>query len=62
MMSVSQGGEWIVEADVEGYFDNIGHENLIDSVAERVSDGSTSFYSTGISLGNASSILRLFRL
>lgn len=40
VMSVSQGGEWIVEADIEGYFDNIDHEKLIDAVAERVSDGS----------------------
>ena len=40
MMSLSGGGEWIVEADIEGYFDNINHEKLIDAVAERVSDGS----------------------
>lgn len=39
-MSLSEGGEWIVEADIEGYFDHIDHERLIDAVAERVSDGS----------------------
>jgi group II intron reverse transcriptase/maturase len=39
-MSLSQGGEWIVEADIEGYFDHIDHEKLIDAVALRVADGS----------------------
>lgn len=33
------GYRWVVDADIQGFFDNIPHELLIDLVAERVADG-----------------------
>ena len=33
------GYVWVVDADIEGYFDNIPHERLMSRVQERVSDG-----------------------
>ncbi len=33
------GYRWVVDADIEGFFDNIPHELIIDLVAERVADG-----------------------
>jgi group II intron reverse transcriptase/maturase len=32
--------DWVVDADIKGFFDNIDHEVLLDLVNERVSDGS----------------------
>ena len=32
--------DWIIEADIKGFFDNVNHDILIDLVNERVSDGS----------------------
>lgn len=36
----SEGCEWVVEADIESFFDAVDHELLIDQVAEEISDGS----------------------
>jgi len=36
----SDGYEWVVEADIESFFDAVDHELLIDQVAEEISDGS----------------------
>jgi group II intron reverse transcriptase/maturase len=35
----TRGQEWVVDADLEAFFDRVNHEKLIDAVAERVSDG-----------------------
>ena len=32
--------DWVVDADIKGFFDNVDHDILIDLVNERVSDGS----------------------
>ena len=37
---VEAGFEWVVDADLKGYFDTIPHDKLIDRVAEVVADGS----------------------
>ena len=37
---LEEGYVWVLDADIKSYFDNINHEKLIDSVAERISDGS----------------------
>jgi group II intron reverse transcriptase/maturase len=37
---VRDGHVWIVDVDIEKFFDEIPHEPLIDAVAERVADGS----------------------
>jgi len=34
-----EGYRWVVDADIQGFFDNIPHELIIDLVAERVADG-----------------------
>ena len=33
------GYRWVVDADIQGFFDNIPHELIVDLVAERVADG-----------------------
>jgi group II intron reverse transcriptase/maturase len=33
------GYQWVVDADIKGFFDHIPHELIIDLVAERVADG-----------------------
>lgn len=35
----AQGYNWVVDADIKGYFDNIDHELLMDFITERVNDG-----------------------
>lgn len=35
-----EGCKWVVEADIEGFFDHVDHELLLDFVNEEVSDGS----------------------
>ena len=35
-----EGCRWVVEADIEGFFDNVDHEMLLNFVNEEVSDGS----------------------
>ncbi|MBI5133708.1 MAG: group II intron reverse transcriptase/maturase [Thaumarchaeota archaeon] len=35
-----EGCEWVVEADIDSFFDSVDHELLIDQVAEEISDGS----------------------
>lgn len=35
---LAQGQSWVVEVDIEGYFDAIDHERLLDQVAERIAD------------------------
>lgn len=35
-----EGCEWVVEADIESFFDTVDHELLIDQVAKEISDGS----------------------
>jgi len=37
--SLHQGGEWIVEVDIEQFFDTASHERLLAAVAEVVADG-----------------------
>lgn len=37
---LESGYEWVVDADLKGYFDTIPHDKLIDRVAEVVADGS----------------------
>ena len=32
--------DWVLDADIKGFFDNVDHEILLDLVNERVSDGS----------------------
>ncbi|MFQ5758943.1 MAG: group II intron reverse transcriptase/maturase [Candidatus Bathyarchaeia archaeon] len=34
-----EGFEWVVDADITAFFDSVDHEKLIDSVAEKISDG-----------------------
>jgi RNA-directed DNA polymerase len=34
-----QGKEWVVDADIKGYFDNIPQDKLLARVAEQISDG-----------------------
>lgn len=36
---IEQGYWWVVDADIEGFFDNVDHEILLDLVNEQVSDG-----------------------
>ena len=36
----NDGCEWVVEADIEFFFDIVGHKLLIGQVAEEISDGS----------------------
>jgi len=36
---IEQGYWWVVDADIEGFFDNVDHELLLDLVNEQVSDG-----------------------
>lgn len=36
---IRNGREWVVDLDVQSYFDTIPHEALLDMVAEEVSDG-----------------------
>jgi len=35
---VNRGGGWVVDADIEAFFDRIDHAKLLDLVAKRVSD------------------------
>ena len=39
MASLHQGGEWIVEIDIQAFFDTASHEQLLAAVAEVVADG-----------------------
>lgn len=39
MYGLTEGKNWVLEVDIQGYFDTIDHERLIDLVAERVADG-----------------------
>jgi group II intron reverse transcriptase/maturase len=39
MASLHQGGEWIVEVDIERFFDTASHERLLAAVADVVADG-----------------------
>jgi len=39
MASLHHGGEWIVEIDIERFFDTASHERLLAVVAEVVADG-----------------------
>jgi RNA-directed DNA polymerase len=34
-----EGSPWVVDADIQGYFDSIPHERLMGRVEERISDG-----------------------
>jgi len=34
----NQGYEWVVEVDIQGYFDHIDHEKLMEMVERRISD------------------------
>jgi len=38
--AVRHGYEWVVDADLEAFFDTVDHEKLIDAVAEEIADGS----------------------
>lgn len=37
---LKEGNVWVVDADIQGYFDNIPQDNLMERVKERISDGS----------------------
>ena len=39
MASLHRGGEWIVEIDIEQFFDTASHERLLAAVAKVVADG-----------------------
>ena len=34
-----QGFQWVVDADIKGFFDNLSHELIMESVAAKISDG-----------------------
>jgi RNA-directed DNA polymerase len=36
---LSEGNTWVVDADIQGYFDNIPQERLMKLLAQRISDG-----------------------
>ena len=36
---LTQGYHWVVDADIQAFFDSIDHETLLDRVADRISDG-----------------------
>lgn len=36
---IKQGHKWVVDADLKGYFDTIPHRQLMERVAEKISDG-----------------------
>lgn len=38
--AIRAGYEWVVDADIEAFFDTVNHDRLIAAVNERVSDGS----------------------
>ena len=38
--AIRAGYEWVVDADIEAFFDTVDHERLLDAVNEEVSDGS----------------------
>jgi len=37
--ALRSGQVWVVDADIQGFFDNIDHEKLLDQVNRRVADG-----------------------
>ena len=37
--ALQSGQVWVVDADIQGFFDNIKHEKLLDQVNRRVADG-----------------------
>ena len=39
MASLHRGGKWVVEVDIEHFFDTASHERLMAAVAEVVADG-----------------------
>lgn len=39
LISLKEGGQWIVEADLVDFFGRLSHELLVDKVAEQVADG-----------------------
>ena len=38
--AIKVGYEWVVDADLQAFFDTVNHERLLDAVNEEVSDGS----------------------
>jgi group II intron reverse transcriptase/maturase len=36
---LEKGYHWVVDADIEGFFDHVDHQILMDLVCEKVSDG-----------------------
>jgi RNA-directed DNA polymerase len=36
---IEEGNGYVIDADIESYFDTIDHETLIDMIAERIADG-----------------------
>lgn len=38
--AVRNGYDWVVDADIQGFFDNVDHELLLDFVNEEIADGS----------------------
>jgi len=51
MASLHQGGEWIVEIDIEQFFDTASHERLLAAVAEVSSIGVETERAVGYPLG-----------
>jgi RNA-directed DNA polymerase len=37
--SAHQGYRWVVDADIEGFFDNLDHDRLMEALRRRISDG-----------------------
>ena len=37
--AIKEGYVWVMDADIQGYFDNIPHDKLMDKVERRISDG-----------------------
>jgi len=38
--AIQHGYTWVVDADIQSFFDTVDHEKLVDAVAEEVADGS----------------------
>ncbi len=46
---LNEGYEWIVDLDIEKFFDTVNHDKLISILRERVNDAATLHLNTSIS-------------